>query len=169
MDRVNGKGNDGHQDGHVIATTCTQLESFLSAVECFSTSSKCPFYVFHFIFTFPFCFCAQAHSNFYSFPSRAARQFAFVALKSTLFMFLKLFTSLTSYFCHVILRPRLSFRNFLSYCLTGCSLLDADTQIYKRLCPLVRWPVRPLVHHGDQAEKYENAHLWSYYCDNLCA
>ena len=85
MDRVNGKGNDGHQDGHVIATTCTQLESFLSAVECFSTSSKCPIYVFHFIFTFPFCFCAQAHSNSYSFPSRAARQFAFVALKSTLF------------------------------------------------------------------------------------
>ena len=54
--------------------------------------------------------------------------------------------------------------------------LVADTQLYKRPCPSVRWSVGWLVRHGDRVEKCENAHFcpcppvrnWYWPCIRPC-
>ena len=54
--------------------------------------------------------------------------------------------------------------------------LVADTQLYKRLCPSVRWSVgpsvrpsvRPSIRHGDRVEKWKNERFGYFLCMFVC-
>jgi len=82
------------------------------------------------------------------------------------------FLDFAFFWCSAVIRFSNQYLNFFAFFFPSSPFLVADTQLYKRLCPLVRWSVGPLVRWSvgpcQRVEKWENERFRSFLCMCLC-